>query len=279
MISANHRDVYDNNGYVVVEGLFSKEECSAYIDHYMQLRALGAYPGDSVGVNPASDDPLLRYPRMIHMHHWDETSLKWLLDPRFDEALTALLGASPLAVQTMLYFKPPGARGQALHQDNFYLRVQPGTCMAAWLALDDCDQDNGCMQVVPGSQKWPILCPQQADTGQSFTDVTVALPPGAAPVPVEMKAGDVLFFNGSIVHGSFPNRSADRFRRALIAHYIEGNSEMVVGFYGKVVRMDGSSVSIATAPEGGPCGVWVNRDGETVPEIVADGLRKAAMVE
>ncbi|HRJ41757.1 MAG: phytanoyl-CoA dioxygenase family protein [Caldilineaceae bacterium] len=57
--------------------------------------------------------------------------------------MTALLGAEPYAVQTMFYFKPAGARGQALHQDQYYLRAQLGTCMAAWMAVDDCDEENG----------------------------------------------------------------------------------------------------------------------------------------
>jgi ectoine hydroxylase-related dioxygenase (phytanoyl-CoA dioxygenase family) len=33
-----------------------------------------------------------------------------------------------------------------------------------------------------------------------------------------MEPGDVLFFNGQVIHGSLPNRSSTRFRRALIAH-------------------------------------------------------------
>src|SRR5258708_12445802 len=91
--------------------------------------------------------------------------------------LTGLLGREPYAVQTMLYFKPPGARGQALHQDQFYLRVQPGTCMAAWMALDACDEANGCLQVVPGSHKWPVLCTEKADTTVSFPALPVPPPP------------------------------------------------------------------------------------------------------
>ena len=51
----------------------------------------------------------------------------------------------------MLYFKPPGARGQAFHQDNQYIRKYP--VIAAWAALDDCDEANGQMVVIPGSQK------------------------------------------------------------------------------------------------------------------------------
>jgi hypothetical protein len=105
--------------------------------------------------------------------------------------------------------------------------VQPGTCIAAWLALDDCDEENGCMQVVVGSHAWPVLCTVGADLNQSFTDVTVPLPADADVRPVLMKAGDVLFFNGQLVHGSYPNTSKDRFRRSLIGHYIEGDAQQV----------------------------------------------------
>ena len=55
-----------------------------------------------------------------------------------------------------------------------------------------------------------------------------------------MAAGDVLFFNGSVIHGSFPNASRDRFRRALIGHYVAGEAEKVSQFYHPVLRMDGS---------------------------------------
>src|SRR5262249_7898503 len=168
----------------------------------------------------------------------------------------------------MVYFKPPGSRGQALHQDNFYLRVQPGTCMAAWLALDRCDEDNGCMQVVPGSHEWPVLCTERADTAVSFTDVTVPLPSGPEVQAVRMEPGDVLFFNGTLVHGSYPNTSADRFRRALIGHYIHGAAEQVARFYHPALRMDGTPLELAESPSGGACGVWVERDGAAVAELV-----------
>jgi phytanoyl-CoA hydroxylase len=258
---------YQREGYVVAPQLFSPDEVARLRDHFMELRAQGSYPGDLVGADPASDDPLKRFPRMIHMHRWDETSLQWMLDERLRRALSALLGRDPYAVQTMLYFKPAGARGQALHQDQYFLRVQPGTCMAAWMALDDCDEANGCMQVVPGSHTWDLLCPQKADTTQSFTDVTVPLPPGAETRPVIMRAGDVLFFNGQLVHGSFPNTSADRFRRSLIGHYIDGDARQVSQFYFPALRMDGSPAELDASPEGGSCGVWVDRDGEPVLEM------------
>jgi ectoine hydroxylase-related dioxygenase (phytanoyl-CoA dioxygenase family) len=180
----------------------------------------------------------------------------------------------------MLYFKPAGARGQALHQDQYYLRVQPGTCLAAWLALDDCDEENGCLQVVPGTQNAPILCTVKADTTQSFTDVTVPLGEGMSAEPVIMKAGDVLFFNGQLVHGSYPNITTDRFRRSLIGHYIVGDAEKVAEFYHPALRMDGSVVGLDVSERGGACGVWVNKDGTPVVEMqTADANKQTVLHE
>ena len=266
---------YERDGYVIAPGVFSSVEVEDLREHYMALRAAGSYPGDFDGVDITSADPLKRFPRMIHMHRWDDVSLKWLLDGRIAKRLTALLGIEPFAVQTMLYFKPAGARGQALHQDNFYLRVQPGTCMAAWLALDDCDEENGCMQVVPGTHKLPLLCPTKADTSLSFTDVTVPLPENLSPAPVYMKAGDVLFFNGSLIHGSYPNTSNDRFRRSLIGHYIVGDAKKVGEFYQPMLRMDGSTVEIGVSDGGAPCGIWRDIDGSPSLEMVQPALAAA----
>ncbi|PJF31473.1 MAG: phytanoyl-CoA dioxygenase [Candidatus Thermofonsia Clade 1 bacterium] len=277
MLTQQDKHFYDQNGYVVGRGLFTAEEAAFYRDYYTRLRESGTYPGDDLGVVAHdSADPLKRYPRMIHMHRWDSLSRAWLLDPRLGEALTLLLGKTPYAVQTMLYFKPPGARGQALHQDNYYLRVQNGTCMAAWMALDPCDEANGCLMMVPGSHTWDLLCTIPADTAQSFTDVTVPLPEGCEVHPVAMQPGDVLFFNGAMVHGSNPNVTTDRFRRALIGHYIEADAMAVAEWYNPVLRFDGAEFRLQASPLGGKCGVWVERDGKPVLELNGEDITRDA---
>ncbi len=278
---------YQQHGYSVARNVFPPNEVARLRAHYMALRGEGAKPGDYAGVPlpPTNDptqlaasgddkpDPLQQYPRMLHMHRWDQPSLDWLLDSRLRDLLTEMLGIEPYAVQTMLYFKPPGARGQALHQDQFYLKVQPGTCLAAWLALDDCDEENGCMQIVDGSHNWDVLCTIPADTTQSFTDVTVPLPEGVQPSPMLLKAGDVLFFNGQIVHGSFSNRSKDRFRRSLIGHYIVGDARKVGEFYHPVLRFDGSQADLGVSEGATQCGIWVDANGQPVIEMVRKDSR------
>lgn len=262
---------YNEHGYAVARGVFPAGEVERLREHYMTLRRRGSYEKDLVGVDVTSRDPLKRYPRMAQMHRWDETSLRWLIDPRIRMLLNDLLGGDdPYAVQTMLYFKPAGARGQALHQDNFYLKAQPGNCIAAWMALDRADEDNGCMLVVPGSHNWPILCTVKADTTVSFTDVTVPVPAAYEVVPVVMEPGDVLFFHGSLVHGSLPNKTADRFRRALIGHYIQAEAKQVGVYYHPALRMDGTPLELDVAEGGGACGEWVS-DVDGQPMVTMTG--------
>ena len=258
---------FEERGCVTASGLFTNDEVATYRRHFMDMRHNGTYPGHFGDLDMQSSDPLKRYPRLIHMHRWDQVSLDWMLEARLAAVFRQLLGKEPLAVQTMLYFKPAGARGQALHQDQFYLRVQPGTCIAAWMALDDCDEENGCLQIVPGSHNLPVLCPIDADSSESFTDVTVPLSADMQPEPVLMKAGDVFFFNGQLIHGSFPNRSQSRFRRALIAHYIDASADQVAIYYHPVLRFDGSIVDLTVSEGGGQCGVWVEEDGTEVLEM------------
>jgi ectoine hydroxylase-related dioxygenase (phytanoyl-CoA dioxygenase family) len=180
--------------------------------------------------------------------------MRYMLDRRIEAILAGLMGEEPVAGQSMFYFKPPGARGQELHQDNYYLRVKPGTCYAAWLAVDDADQENGGMLVVPGSGDHTVACPEKADPTRSFTSDYVPVPPGLEAVPTDLAAGDVLFFNGSVIHGSYPNTSKDRFRRAFICHYVpRASAELSPGYV--PFAFDGSRVQIAPATGGGPCGV------------------------
>jgi phytanoyl-CoA hydroxylase len=255
---------FDRDGYYVARALLSADEVSTIRDAFMAQAAGGPVPGlsETLRNNQAyqTDDPLAKYPRMLHPHRHlnlpvGQLAMKYMTDPRIYGLLKPFFGEEPLAVQSMFYFKPPGARGQDLHQDNFFLRVRPGTCCAAWIAIDDADPGNGGMNVVPGSSGLDIACPEEADTTKSFTKLRVPVPSGLEEVPVWLKAGDVLFFNGSVIHGSGPNRSTDRFRRSLICHYVPQSTAEIASFY-KVYRFDGVEVPVAESTDGGPCGTF-----------------------
>jgi len=267
-LSASQVAQFQRDGYLIVPQLFDPTQIAEIRDTFMATASDGPVDGLSEGrqslnrggsAQYAPSDPLSFYPRMMHPHsHPDKPvgplSMKYMLHPRFEPILRQLLAGEPVAVQSMFYFKPPGARGQALHQDNFYLRVKPGTCLAAWVAIDDADEENGAIQCVSNTASHPIQCPQSADLSESFTTEHVAPPPGSRIELVPLQAGDVLLFNGNVIHGSGPNRSATRFRRALIFHYVARGTVELSSWYRTPLRFNAELLSIADATGGGPCG-------------------------
>ena len=256
-------------GFHLARSLFSPEAAEALRAHVVELaRTTDEYflDGDR---DPDSDDPLRRWPRMIHPHVSDPRMLDFLLEDRLRQRLRGLLGHEPLAVQTMVYFKPPGARGQALHQDQRYLRVSPGTCIAAWLALEHCDRANGGLQVVPGSHVVDVLCPVPSDSTQSFTSETVPVPEGMAAVDIVMEPGDVLFFHGNLIHGSGPNTTTDRFRTIAVGHYATAGARRISEFYPDAYTFDGHRVALEGDRSGGPCGVWEDGAYRTTSTVAA----------
>lgn len=255
-LTAEQLRTFNEDGYLVVKGLLTPDEVRLLTDTFMEMRASGPIPGcfEPKSAEEAGGDILKLYPRMMHPHRVNDVALRYLLDDRLERILTDLFSEEPLAAQSMLYFKPAGARGQALHQDNFFLKVEPGTCIAAWIALDPADRENGGLEVVPGTHRMDIFCPEEADTEVSFTRDYVPVPPGLEAVPVDLEPGDTLFFNGQLVHGSQPNQTCDRFRRSFICHYIGRSSERMSSWYRPILTMDGEVVEIEANQDGGPCG-------------------------
>lgn len=214
---------YDENGYLVVSALLPRSLVTRMIEHYMTMRAEGPKPGDSGGTSDQPDDPNHRYPRMIDMHRWDELTVELAHRPETIAIASQLLRDEAVLHQTMVYFKPPGARGQALHQDQQYLTFDP--LIGVWIALDPADNAVGCMLVAPASHQLGLQALVQADTAVSFTRHQTEKPVNAATeVDITMEPGDALFFDGKLIHGSHPNTTADRWRRSFSCHYVGRHS-------------------------------------------------------
>ncbi len=255
-LSEARKRQFENDGYCVVHGLFSEAEIQEIEAFFEDYKTRGGKVFDG-GTDYEEIDPAQRQVRAMHPHRYSEKAKEWLLNPNVAAVLEELLGKPALGAQTMYYFKPPGATGQGMHQDNFYLLAKPATCIAAWTAIDAADLDNGCMWVVPGSHQGDILCPDEgAERWMNYGDSHISkFPREKKPVAVPVPRGSTMFFGGNLIHGSGPNRTRDRSRRTFIGHYIDSASEQVAKFYHPVLNMRGEIVSnVAVYAGGGPCG-------------------------
>lgn len=256
---SNIADAYRRDGFYVARKLFGESDVTAIRDRFDEIGNGPAIPGYWVpDKTDGVADPLQRYPRVMMPHRFDALSKRYLLDRRIHDILAELLDDEPVAAQSMFYFKPPGARGQAMHQDNFYLKVKPATCIAAWVAIDFARPENGGMYVVPGTHDMEIVCPEEADSMESWTTHLVRTPKGKKAVPAEMEPGDCLFFNGSVIHGSGPNRHPTSWRRSFICHYIPAGSSHIAKHYHPLLDFAGNTVECAASDDGGPCGEAVD---------------------
>ena len=136
---------YDEHGFVHFEGLLTAEEIPEIRDVFMEQverdRSVGYddnLPSDDVlsGIRGSSTRTAAPTSRSAASHA-DGCSTRASSDRSIE-----MMGPA-YAAQSMFYFKPPTARGQALHQDNIFLQAHPETCIAAWIAIDDCDGENG----------------------------------------------------------------------------------------------------------------------------------------
>jgi phytanoyl-CoA hydroxylase len=143
----------------------------------------------------------------------------------------------------MLFLKPPGKPGQGWHQDSYYIPTHPDTLCGAWIAIDDCDEQNGALWFAKRSGQEPVY-PPCPENGYGFGDRLVGdisyvkgvsnpddgsnmlsrVADNYDQVLVTAKAGDVVFFNGHVLHRSKQNWSTNRFRRAFVSHYCNARS-------------------------------------------------------
>lgn len=252
---------FRRQGFLVVRGLLAPEEVAelrAHTEDLMQGRLPeqvtemaerdvsvdGGVTIQKLEAPPAHLSPREKaeYFLRIHMLH-RQLALheRYLLHPRVLDVLEVLIGPDLLALQTMLFLKPPGKPGQGWHQDSYYIPTHPDSLCGAWIAIDDCDEFNGAMWMATGSQHEPVYPPK---SGYGHGDRRVAgiahiagasnpddaqndLSPIADRHPqllVAAKAGDVVFFGGHIFHRSKRNITTDRFRRAFVGHYCNARS-------------------------------------------------------
>lgn len=210
VLTGEQVEQFARDGFTVVPALWSAAEVDEIVAH-IDAAAFTLQLGEP------SDGQMLYRP-MLHLA--DPFLQDVCCDPRWAAVVLPLLGPDVRLYWEQGVAKPPAARTELpWHQDNGYTPLVPEQYLTCWLALDDVDEANGCIEVVPGSHTAGTQ--EHVDGGSGPFRVGRAGDDGALAVPVAK--GDVLCFSSLLMHRSGPNTS-ERDRRAWIIQYCDADS-------------------------------------------------------
>ena len=229
LIGDAERTFFAENGYLVVEGALPPSEIEALRSETTAVCRgdYGSARGLLTASNESDDDVLKRYLCIHFPHKLSDVMRDYIAHPVIVDVLTRIIGPNVKAMQSMLFIKAAGKPGQAWHQDEIYIPTRDRSLTGAWIALDDATVENGCLWVIPGSHKHGILWPQHHHEDRRFdcSEETGGFPyTDEDSIPVEVKAGAIVFFNGYLLHRSLPNHAKTGYRRVLVNHYMSAES-------------------------------------------------------
>ncbi len=233
--TAAEKQSWEQNGFFVREGVFSPAECeklSAAAERLAfdesvpagrrKLNALSLERGDEKPIMHSATRPDI-YDALFRDH---------VRDPRLTDAVAGILGPDLLTHNNLFLFKAPGV-GLPFpwHQDMWFFgkSYRTSTTVGAWQAMDDATIENGCMWVIPGSHRLPLLehdLPTDGPQQGEFRCARVSADDEAKAISVAMPRGAVLFFHGFLLHKSGHNHTTQP-RRTYVTHFLRADAENV----------------------------------------------------
>lgn len=213
-------EIAARDGGLILTGVLTPDEVRAVnedLEPSMSQLPLGNFGSEvsSVTMRKKSDAETYSGSRTKHLQHCYRRSRIYREKVLGSETLAAYVAALlPGKVGTHSVYASvvieiaPGERAQGLHRDgDSYFgmiglnRPDAVCCLVnSLLALTDVTEEMGATRVIPGSHLW-------AD----FTDFASQ----EQTLPATMQAGDMLFYNGKVLHGGGANSTTDRPRRVL----------------------------------------------------------------
>ncbi len=231
LLSATQIEGFFEVGYVVQPRIFGPSEIARMRDAFCRLERTarklgrgGMYRGSQFVLERATHLRPMRIHRIVWCGAVEPVLSDFGKDPRLLRMAGQLLGSHQVSqLINQAHFKLPGdGVGFPWHQDSVHRRYGRGEWIDAngrgsyvqtVVAIDDVNEENGPLQIIPGTCKLGHREPPEGAEGW--------LPePGMADraVTVTMDAGSVLLFGPYAFHRSMPNESSSA-RRVLINGY------------------------------------------------------------
>lgn len=177
----------------------------------------------------APDDAAVLIPRKINAPYDKDARYRAVVhDSRLHALASALVGKPVEIYGEQVFVKGAGIGSEKpFHQDNFYFKVvDPADVITCWIALDDASPENGCMQMSSASHLRGMVPHDDHPTKETHLVARMDDEALAAVQPAPVRAGGVVCWAGSMLHGSSENTS-DMGRCAFAVHFTAVGAELL----------------------------------------------------
>ncbi len=212
------RDTFLQDGYIVLPGFLSDGEVAEVrtnLDRFI-AEVLPARPRELAFYEDLNKPESLKQIQQMHTH--DPYFEGLFLKSKFEQLAEVLLDRPVDGINMQYFNKPPQVSTPTPpHQDGYYFMIEPCEAVTMWLALDDVDEENGCVRYVHGSNHCglrPHVRTQTLGFSQGITDFGTDADM-AGEVAHSARPGDLLVHHAMTIHRADGNRSESRHRRAL----------------------------------------------------------------
>ena len=208
---------YEENGYLLVPGVFSASEVKEMRDGIARiLEVVEQTEHDQNHTWSAVGDSTLKLRGFHDLQYHDAVFTRMVAHPRLVEVLTELIGPNVQLHHSKMLVKPPEQGAPfPMHQDQPYFPHERHSLVAASVHLDETDEENGCLWVQPRSHHDGR---RKHRTDTSFGPFRVGYDGDDRGVAMPVSKGSVLVFSSLVMHRSGPN-TTDRPRRSWIIQF------------------------------------------------------------
>ena len=209
---------FEQDGYVALGSFLNSDEVAetkTILTQFIQNQ-VPELPREQVFFEEKGNPDTLKQIQGLYTHH---DYFKNLMFGSKVQGLAELLLNGPVVGKNMQYFNKPPTIGKATppHQDGYYFMLKPCEAVTMWLALDEVDEENGCVRYVRGSHQRGMRPHGRTQTlgfSQGVTDYgTPEDQANEAAFPAQ--PGDLLVHNAMTIHRADGNSSSTRTRKAL----------------------------------------------------------------
>lgn len=218
------RTDFERDGFVVVRDLLDEQE-------FGELRSnVDRYIRDIVPRLPESDafyQDRSRPETLKQLQNMGQDSFfaAYQRHDRWVELAESLLTEDSATMGGEWFNKPPATEhATPPHQDNYYFNLTPPNVLTIWMALEQVDEENGCLRYLPGSHKHgvrPHAPTQTLGFSQGVADYSEQ--EAQREVSICLAPGEAVVHHGNVIHSARANRSTTRHRPAF-AMVIKGAS-------------------------------------------------------